>query len=82
MGLGELENRPIHTLSGGEKRLVSLASVLAMEPEILLLDEPTSGLDEETREKVLRILDESVETYILVSYDRESFNEPPLPFTA
>lgn len=71
MGLGELEDRPIHTLSGGEKRLVSLASVLAMGPEILLLDEPTSGLDEETRERVLRILDESAETYILVSHDHE-----------
>lgn len=71
LGLLHLEDRPVHALSGGEKRLVSLASVLAMEPEVLLLDEPTAGLDEETTERVLQILRESCPTYLLVTHDRE-----------
>jgi len=57
LGLEGYENRITYKLSGGEKRLASLATVLAMRPEVLLLDEPTAGLDEDTVERVVRILD-------------------------
>ena len=50
------ENRITYKLSGGEKRLVSLATVLAMDPEVLLLDEPMNGLDDETEERITDIL--------------------------
>jgi len=50
--------RSIHTLSGGEKRKVALAGVLAMKPEVLLLDEPTAGLDPMTRREFLRMIRE------------------------
>jgi cobalt/nickel transport system ATP-binding protein len=63
--------RITYQLSGGEKRLVSLATVLAMEPEVLILDEPTNGLDEETTESLVHILKESELTYLVVSHDRE-----------
>lgn len=63
------EDRITYKLSGGEKRLVSLATVLAMEPELLILDEPTSGLDEETTERLVRILSHSDLTYLIISHD-------------
>ena len=69
LGLDGFEERVTFKLSGGEKRLVALATVLAMEPEVLLLDEPTSGLDEKTKGRlkdVLRSLDLS---YILISHE-------------
>jgi cobalt/nickel transport system ATP-binding protein len=65
------EERITYQLSGGEKRLVSLATVLAMEPEMLILDEPTTGLDEDTSERLVEILNGSDLPYILISHDKE-----------
>jgi cobalt/nickel transport system ATP-binding protein len=56
LDLSGFENRITYKLSGGEKRLVSLATVLAMDPEVLLLDEPTNGLDEQTEGRITDIL--------------------------
>lgn len=64
------EERVTHKLSGGEKRLVALATVLAMEPDVLLLDEPITGLDEAAAERVLDILAELPQAMLIVSHDR------------
>ncbi len=45
LNIGDLKERPPYLLSGGEKKKVSLASVLSLRPQVLLLDEPTAGLD-------------------------------------
>jgi cobalt/nickel transport system ATP-binding protein len=71
LNLGGYEQRITYQLSGGEKRLVSLATVLAMEPELLILDEPTNGLDEETSERIIDLLTGSSFTYILISHDMQ-----------
>jgi len=56
VGLAGFEDRLTHCLSGGEKRLASLAGVLAMRPRGLLLDEPTTGLDPESIDRVAGVL--------------------------
>mgnify|MGYP001210572624 CR=1 FL=1 len=71
VGCGELGGRVTHHLSHGEKRLVALATVLAMEPEVLLLDEPTNGLDEVSCERVGEILAALPQAMILVSHQRD-----------
>ena len=62
-------------LSGGQKRRVAIAGVLAMEPEVLILDEPTAGLDPKGRDEILdqlkRIHEERHITIILVSHSME-----------
>lgn len=63
------ENRITYKLSGGEKRLVSLATVLSMDPEVLLLDEPTNGLDDETEERITGILKELNLSCIFISHN-------------
>jgi cobalt/nickel transport system ATP-binding protein len=70
LGLTGYEDRITYKLSGGEKRLVALATVLAMEPEVLLLDEPTSGLDEEATRRVVDILARLPQAMVIVSHDR------------
>jgi len=71
VGLAGFGDRVTYNLSGGEKKLVSLATLFAMNPEVLLLDEPTAGLDENATEKIEKILREKVETYIVVSHLRD-----------
>ncbi|SJZ84265.1 energy-coupling factor ABC transporter ATP-binding protein [Consotaella salsifontis] len=69
LGLLHLKERITHHLSGGEKRLVSLASVLAMKPEALLLDEPTNALDEAHLRRLTEILAETQVAMLIVSHD-------------
>ncbi len=69
LGLGGLAGRVTHRLSGGEKRLVALAAVLAMEPEVLLLDEPTNGLDTATEERLTAHLEALPQAMVFVSHD-------------
>lgn len=69
LGLSGFEDRITFKLSGGEKKLVSLATVLAMSPRVLLLDEPLTGLDQDTQNKLVSILSEIDLTYMVISHD-------------
>ncbi len=67
---GQEQRVPFH-LSGGEKRRVALAGVLAMRPQVLLLDEPSTYLDPRGRREVIRLLGELGGTRIVASHDLE-----------
>jgi cobalt/nickel transport system ATP-binding protein len=75
LGLAGFEDRVTHKLSGGEKRLVSLATVLAMEPEVLLLDEPSTGLDAATKEKLIDILNSLELSLVLISHEYDFLSQ-------
>ena len=74
LGLTGFEDRVTYKLSGGEKKLVSLATILAMEPQLLLLDEPTAGLDEKTKERLIHILNHLDIGYMIVSHEHDFLN--------
>lgn len=69
VGLPGFGERVTHKLSGGEKRLVTLAAVLAMRPEVLLLDEPSNALDRAARERLIDILAGLPQAMVIVSHD-------------
>lgn len=63
LGLEDLRNRAPHHLSGGEKKRVAIAGVLAMEPQVLILDEPTAGLDPQGVKELFSFLNTLPEKY-------------------
>jgi len=69
VGLGGLESRPAHHLSGGQKRAAALATVLSMNVKLLLLDEPVSNLDFRSRHRVIDILGDRTEAMLLATHD-------------
>jgi cobalt/nickel transport system ATP-binding protein len=71
VGAEALAARPPHHLSGGEKRLVALATVLSMSPRVILLDEPTSNLDSRNRRQVIGILNRAPQGLLITSHDLE-----------
>lgn len=71
LDLTGFHDRIVYHLSYGEKRLVALASVLAMQPEVLLLDEPNDGLDSTHSERLVDILHQSNCAMLIASHDRE-----------
>ena len=71
LGLSGYEKRITHRLSGGEKRLVALATIMAMKPACYLLDEPTTGLDDKASKRFLDYLREHSDTYVMISHNHD-----------
>lgn len=69
LGMEQFKDHVTHRLSGGQKRLVALAAVLAMKPEVLLLDEPTAGLDTGVKKKLAEILNRLEISYLVISHE-------------
>ena len=69
LGMESFADRLTHRLSGGEKKMASLAAVLAMKPEALLLDEPTGGLDMASQERLCGVLKSLDVARVTISHD-------------
>jgi cobalt/nickel transport system ATP-binding protein len=69
VGMSAYASRPPHHLSFGQRRRVALATVLVMEPEILVLDEPTSNLDPASRRELADVLRRLDATILIVTHD-------------
>ena len=69
VGMGGYSERVSHHLSAGEKKRIAIASVLSMEPEVLVLDEPTAGLDPRARRSLISLLDELPITMLVSTHD-------------
>ncbi|MBL6989737.1 MAG: ABC transporter ATP-binding protein [Bacteriovoracaceae bacterium] len=79
MKIKHLENRPIHHLSGGEKKRVALAGLLVMRPEVIVLDEPTGGLDRPTSKELIKTFrhlnNDHGYTLVVVTHDTDLIAE-------
>ena len=71
VGVAHLRDRPPYRLSAGEKRAVAIATVLALEPDILVMDEPSSNLDPRARRRLIELLRSFEHTRIIATHDLE-----------
>lgn len=71
VGISQLKHRPPYKLSGGEKRSAAIASILSMEPDILIMDEPTAALDPKSRRRLINLLNSFNHTKIIASHDMD-----------
>lgn len=69
LGLRELKHRYNHKISGGEKRMAAIATILAMEPEAILMDEPSTALDPVNRRTVINTINRLPQTKLIASHD-------------
>jgi cobalt/nickel transport system ATP-binding protein len=69
VGMEGYEERTSHHLSMGEKKRIAIATVLAMEPEILVLDEPSAGLDPRARRSLIELLKRLEMTMLISTHD-------------
>ena len=65
----ELKDRPIYRMSGGQKKLAAIATILSMEPEVILFDEPSVGLDPKNRRNLINIINGISGLKIIASHD-------------
>lgn len=75
LGIGHLSHRSPSKLSGGEKRCAAIATILAMQPKLMILDEPTLALDPKSRRRVVAILKALPVTKIITSHDMDMIRE-------
>ena len=75
MGITHLKDKQIYKMSGGEKKLASIATILAMEPEIILLDEPSIALDPKNRRTLIQTLNNLDYIKIIASHDLDMILE-------
>ena len=68
-GISHLKERPVYRLSGGEKKLAAIATVLSMSPDILLMDEPSAALDPRNRRRLISIIRDLPQMKILAGHD-------------
>ncbi|WP_195624559.1 energy-coupling factor ABC transporter ATP-binding protein [Clostridium tertium] len=73
--INNLKNKKIHKLSGGEKKLVSIATIFSMTPDIVLMDEPSIALDPKNRRNLINILNEFQHLKIIASHDLDMILE-------
>lgn len=69
LGISHLDGRRNHTLSGGEKKMASIAVVLAMKPDIVLMDEPTASLDPKNRRMIITTVNAMTQTVLVATHD-------------
>ena len=69
LGLQNLKHRHNHKISGGEKRMAAIATILAMEPEMILMDEPSTALDPVNRRTVINTINRLSQTKLIASHD-------------